>query len=820
MGCAASAPQDVDTLPIKAHCRSAFSRCSTTDNVNGQPSDNYLPNQSEEGYDVVLCYPLGGTVFGLELQARYEKMDTVSLWTLEHFLSVPGTPVGMSKSMSGSGLRNGCGREPGLGLEIRPAPEDEVACSSSSAALSREVRRCRRGVVVLVTAGCTWDEGVLTCLRLTGKFLRPLVMVHCVQSCPLPALEDWPPDVRPIIAASGPPVKYLAQHSGEALRHVEQRMVEAAAAPALTAAASQDQGTQAAVQQQQQQGGATQQQQGAVAPQTPPLQPPSRQQGQQQQPITAVSSNCGGCLDGDFWTQRPQKTQQQHQQPSQGPQSVAPAANAVAKTAEACAAAQGPALAGPGAGAAPAPVLGPDSGPHSLAALQVSNSDICRRASQLLRPWTCSGAPQYGSVGGAAAVSASASTLVETLLVVSARPSLGTNMLMAKGAAAGAPGSGAPLPARGAGPGSAARPYQQQQQQGLSPQQQEQQQTQAADSAGVEAGGGAARCVLHYRDPGWATPVAFLCAQLEAELGRANVCVQMPAVAGGACTPIRQPSPAPARGTAVRVSLQSVDSGGHWSSTWRQQATQRDQRRQQQAAVSATVSAAAAAAAAATLCGTQRSSSSSGSSSRCSASGGGVGGGIGGTGGGCVRLSGSTSRRTSGGLSPPIMARVEDELEAYAISPADDCTTPLLAAMSVSSSVRSAAASVAAPTAPLAEFQSVSWPDEGLAPPPPPPGGSGGSAACLVYFMSPGLSAPLVCLAELGEGLAAGRRVLLVVDGECCQRLPDYAPTGTTSEVWKAMGRLWQERLLYVPDYHTPFCALLKQGIVGAPSPR
>ncbi len=60
-----------------------------------------------------------------------------------------------------------------------------------SSLLSSQVRACGRGVVVLLTAGCTWDDVVLAGLRTAARHRKPLVLVHCVTSCPLPTLEEW-----------------------------------------------------------------------------------------------------------------------------------------------------------------------------------------------------------------------------------------------------------------------------------------------------------------------------------------------------------------------------------------------------------------------------------------------------------------------------------------------------------------------------------------------------------------------------------------------------------------------------------------------------
>lgn len=65
MGCSASIPQDVDILPIKAHCRTAFSRSLTIEQLNSQSYEKFPASQAGQGYDVILCYPLGGKYFAV-----------------------------------------------------------------------------------------------------------------------------------------------------------------------------------------------------------------------------------------------------------------------------------------------------------------------------------------------------------------------------------------------------------------------------------------------------------------------------------------------------------------------------------------------------------------------------------------------------------------------------------------------------------------------------------------------------------------------------------------------------------------------------------
>ncbi|GLI67163.1 hypothetical protein VaNZ11_011376 [Volvox africanus] len=658
------------------------------------------------------------------------------------------------------------------------------------------------GISIGKQEGCTWDDGVLNCLRLAGRFSRPLVVVHCVQSCPLPALEEWPLDIRPLIAASGPPIKYLTQHSAEALHGVEQRMMAAAEALATTTTTTVEAAKATASTEQREQG--QQQQEQQVRQQEAETRLVQQQIPQQQQPPAVTSRNCS-CLDDTLWASpapsRPTRPAQQQQQPTKQPAGGTGFPVAADST-------QLRSAAPNASNAAGCLRLLPSPSPLSLVALQASDSEICRRASQLLGPWTCASAkrPSTAAVTAVAASNAglSVSTPVEAL-VVAAQPSDHGGSMVEHPIA--------PLPGSTAWQQTLCRVQSTEWRQSGEESKEKQKPVYgqmarngcAADRSGSSNN---VRCVLRYRDPGWAIPVAFVCAQLEAELGRANVSVQVTvASATGAAL---APPPAPVKGRSTRLSLQSVDSGGNWSHKMCHHPQQ-----QQLKTTSATAPDPAVADAAATsLPGCQPSSSGGSDSSRCcSASCG-------------PRVSGSTSRRTSCGASLPA-ARGDDELEAFMTPSADECATPLRAAsmggrFCVPPSCTPQLTPGSAAASAQLDARSMSWSEEDPELRRPAGADSGGNdggaafaSACLVYFLTPGLSAPLGCLAELGSILAQGRQILLVVDGECCQRLPDFAPAGMTPEAWKAVKRLWHERLLYVADYHTPFCALLRQGIAG-----
>eukprot|EP00198_Chlamydomonas_reinhardtii_P003175 XP_001692511.1 predicted protein [Chlamydomonas reinhardtii] len=130
MGCASSSIKDVDALPVRPHYRTAFARTSTNDRASGTVDgpggtvplavvDAFKPPpgatvgggavaalvtgtasgaaaaaELADCHDIVLCYTLSGTVFGLELTARYEKISSVSVWTPDLVMSVPGSPLG------------------------------------------------------------------------------------------------------------------------------------------------------------------------------------------------------------------------------------------------------------------------------------------------------------------------------------------------------------------------------------------------------------------------------------------------------------------------------------------------------------------------------------------------------------------------------------------------------------------------------------------------------------------------------------------------------------------------------------------------------
>lgn len=75
----------------------------------------------------------------------------------------------------------------------------------------------RTTVPSAIHAGCTWDERMISGLRLALQFSRPVVLVHCVQSCPYPQSEEWPEDLRPFFS-SQQPIKYVSQYFGVCTR--------------------------------------------------------------------------------------------------------------------------------------------------------------------------------------------------------------------------------------------------------------------------------------------------------------------------------------------------------------------------------------------------------------------------------------------------------------------------------------------------------------------------------------------------------------------------------------------------------------------------
>ncbi|KAG2442232.1 hypothetical protein HYH02_009716 [Chlamydomonas schloesseri] len=793
MGCAPSSIKDVDALPVRPHYRTAFARTSTNDRasdavdgsggvvplavmeafkpppgttvgggavaalVTGTAGAAAAAAELADCHDIVLCYTLSGTVFGLELTARYEKISSVSVWTPDVVMSVPGSPLGHAyKSVSANAKMRGDvsvtgaiqavgasgdidGAPPGV-LEIKPAPQDGAAVAASTAAmmLNRQIRFCSRGVIVLLTSGCTWDDGVLACMRLAARWLRPLVLVHCCQSCPLPALEEWPADVRPLIAGSGRPVKYLSQHAAEALRDVEERFLAAAAAAEAAASAAAG---------------------------------------------TAAAANGGA--KGLSIKQRQEE------------QAVAAAQRAYAASA---------------ASVAAAAAAGMRDGPLSLAALRHSAAagQLNRRAAQLLGPWTTTNSDvNCRSQGHTSAGSARGDSGGISSNQVSITPIEAITTDIASESETGGRGTSAPPATRslfGASTASdiskaaalaavAAEPF-----------------GGGSDGVGARKAGSAAaatvqgkvsgsgedgavpvpsprlmldaevsvrdgglggpaaawRCVLRYRHGSWAAPVAYLCAQLEEELGRAQVAVQ---TATAAAAPTAAES---AVGAAAAAAAPAGQAGGAATDG---------------GAVSGP-----------TVIGAQRSHADG---PQAVASAHAVGAARAGAGSGC----GGDGWNGGDGLV------VGDELAALT-SPRgnSDCGLPAPLLASAADAIKPTAATAAAANgswahaaadAGLASSFAGGNTDTGGG------GGGGGGDVTVVQFLTPGLVASAACLHEAAARLALGRRLVLVSDGEYVQRLPPQPPVGITPESWKAVRQLWRERLLYVRDYHTSFADLL-----------
>ncbi|KXZ54740.1 hypothetical protein GPECTOR_4g809 [Gonium pectorale] len=95
------------------------------------------------------------TVFGLELQARYEKLESVSVWTPDSLSLTPGSPYPSAKTVSGRPCPDDS-QPPAP--EIKPVPDAGAEpAASTPTLLSRELRTCRRGVVLLLTAAAHCD---------------------------------------------------------------------------------------------------------------------------------------------------------------------------------------------------------------------------------------------------------------------------------------------------------------------------------------------------------------------------------------------------------------------------------------------------------------------------------------------------------------------------------------------------------------------------------------------------------------------------------------------------------------------------------------
>ncbi|KAG2491942.1 hypothetical protein HYH03_009675 [Edaphochlamys debaryana] len=854
MGCAPSVSHDRDALPIKPSTRTAFARTATGDRptAGGAPGPGAGPGPVGEGetHDVVLAYPLSGTVYGLEVQARYEKLQSkTSVWTAGLDLSVPTTPLRGTHSVSHN--TNAWGRTGTPGMEIRPVPEPADAAAGpgpptpASAVLSHQVRCCKRGVVLLVTAGTTWDEQALACLRLVARYHRPLVLVHCVQSCPLPQLDEWPPDVRPVVAACGRPVKYVAQHAAECLADVQERLAAAFLAgskayPAALAAAT------AAAQQ-------------APSPTLPHL---------------AVRLSASGLA------------KQQMQQ-------------AAAAAAAQHAAAVGKAVQAASAAAIAALAEASRPGPLTLTHLQASDPaqhPVCRRAMELLGPArVCTPQSATAGRGGGSAGASSrpwspfslgSTTPVEALQATGSRPSTAAMGLRT-------PLSTPPRPGLPPSPLSPLSPFS-----SLPP-------PSPVSTCGGGGGGGGGdpaangvrqlRCVLRYRHAGWAAPVAFVTAQLEEEYGRGEVGLQVGAHAhGGGQTPASPSSPADRRHEAHQLAM-AVAAAAAGASRARSAmpaapllppaplvvpagpgplpslaaAAPADAGRRPSSAGSGPASSGE--------CVPRPDTASRNGSARTSvASGGASGGGAaeqgfspreaasppgstpddecmafsdpadpagpglagtnGGSGGAPLVVEDCASRGPSRGaprrppladadLSPPRPdpgaaggaggGGVGGSLAARAPSPTLPVAPPPARHLSsqnswtspapepVAGGLQSAGPSIALPGTPTQRLPAIAE------------AGPVGRGGCMVYFLSPGLATSATCLAEMGRALAAGARVVAVVDAEAGQRLAEAPPNGVATETWQVLRKVWKERLLYCADYHASFCAMLKEAIAG-----
>ncbi|GFR50421.1 hypothetical protein Agub_g12639, partial [Astrephomene gubernaculifera] len=695
--------------------------------------------------------------------------------------------------------------------EIKPAPEVGDLLPPSLQ-LSQEVRRCRRGVVVLVAAGCTWDDGVLSCLRLARKHLRPLVLLHAVQSCPLPALEAWPPDVQPLIAACGRPVKYLSQHASEALREVQRRLEEGAATATVTV------GLPAAA--------------AAVAPAaTRPAKGPSPGGG-----VGGEGGGGGGQRTGQQQTLAVKLKLSQPQQPQQG------------CCQRRCEGEDGKGAAPEGAGVQPPAAAAQQQqqqhpeGLLSLAAVQAAvGSALCCRAAQLMGPWVCEQQPQpqqpqpqqqqpqqqqqqqqqqqlsCGKPGTSSNVTGRSqspgpitSTPVEALTGGSGGLRLGTP---AGGAAASMPGATC---------GCTAAPTQQPYNRGscssrnsrvavLAPGAPpgEGRQAQRCGSEGDREGrasggqggcsnssnsrrGGTSngtsgttsssrcRCVLRCRDARWTTPVAFICAQLEQDLGRSNVSLQAAGV------------PCPGSLASCKAAAEATALTPHTSPACVHQSAL-----QQVYETGPKSTAATAFPSPLTVrprpgsCGASEYGSCSISLSPSPVSTAGVNPHMVRQSVPCVDVFASLtalSAEVERPLSPGVVPPGSQDDNGDGPSEPQDC--------------RAAGCSWAPGCARLCQEDAA----------------AAAGVTVVVHFVSPGLTASHACLSEVAaELVAGGRRVVLVADGQCCQQLPGCGPSDMRPDVWKAIKKLWRERLLYVSDYHSSFCALLAQSVTTTP---
>lgn len=225
MGCAQSIDNLEGTLPVKTHYRKAFSHADHGYGGGGVAGVRTLRDQSAgQGHDIVMCFANSGTLFAMDIQGRYERMYNADVWTVDQLLSTPSTPATMSAKSYSAAARTihsiiqevGPG-ESGSLWEIKPVADAQKGALANAGQLAMEVQTCVKAVVVLITPGCTWDEGLLACLRLIRRFNKPFLIVHCVQLCPFPAEEEWPQDVQPMIR-EGPRIKFVQQYGEQCVR--------------------------------------------------------------------------------------------------------------------------------------------------------------------------------------------------------------------------------------------------------------------------------------------------------------------------------------------------------------------------------------------------------------------------------------------------------------------------------------------------------------------------------------------------------------------------------------------------------------------------
>ncbi|KAJ9506078.1 hypothetical protein QJQ45_016602, partial [Haematococcus lacustris] len=187
-------------LPVKAHLCSAFAPAPEHEARHSPTTGKPVIAVK---YDCAIVHCHSGTSWAHALQDELEAVHGLSVWS----------PLLRQRASPNSGMFRVSYTQRG---EIRPCRRDGPVSSGPSrpahltldqGELSTALQSCSLGVLLLVSAGATWDEGMLACLR--HPRLREaelgLVLLHLPESCPAPNLADWPADVQQLLNTRTPP---------------------------------------------------------------------------------------------------------------------------------------------------------------------------------------------------------------------------------------------------------------------------------------------------------------------------------------------------------------------------------------------------------------------------------------------------------------------------------------------------------------------------------------------------------------------------------------------------------------------------------------